>query len=222
MTKLNLFGSMFLLIAFVQEASAFGFWAPRRPSQPTYEDTPRAVTLSAPYVRCYDVNGEEIDSVTTSHSLAPDNSQVSVLFTNFSVEAVSSTVESKSCYTFIPVSVPDKRQLTISLVDYRGSAVLDAGSAAQVASSVTIYDRNNRVTAASSVAYRNFSDTEDFVFNDTRTLTNAACGGRFTIRLRSKLSAWSNSGGIALLTLDSADAHPQARVQINTATRTCR
>lgn len=131
--------------------------------------------------------------------LAPDNSALSILFTDVTVEGSGSA----SCTIDVPLNLPAGMSLGVYRVDYRGFASLAKKDVATLRVDYELGPKGNGRNFKRSV--RGATDT-DFIFTENigaGLMKRVGCG--VDARLRGEVSLSLEGGGEALATLDSGD-----------------
>lgn len=143
---------------------------------------------------------------SASVTLSPDQTQLSILFDQYIVEAGGAkTVDRKSCNIAIPVTVPQGWSISLFQVDYRGFNSLPAGGRATM---------NAEYFFAGSRGLR-YSTTfrgpiaEDYLISDgllAEAIVWSGCGATTNLRVNTSMMVQTNARrDQALSTVDSAD-----------------
>lgn len=145
---------------------------------------------------------------TASAIVSPDQSAISILFDQFTVEAgrdVGRSMDRKACNLSIPVEVPNGFSVSIFQVDYRGYNQVPWGATNTFeAEYFWAGSRGPRLT-------RQFRGpvNDSFTLTDTlmaNTLVWTPCGQSVTLRVNANIRAQSNRRGEQTLgVVDSAD-----------------
>lgn len=143
---------------------------------------------------------------SVSATLSPDNTQLSLLFDAFTVEARGSTrVDRKSCNVAIPVHVPQGYSVSIMEIDYRGYLSLPRGAQATFAAE---YFLAGSAGPRFQETFRGRID-DDYMINNTLEVTGVVwspCGAQAILRTNASMRVMTNSRGEqALATVDSMD-----------------
>ena len=173
---------------------------------------------------------------TVNVTYSPDNSAVSVLFDQFSVESGRSSgkrSDQKECTVDVVLTVPEGQTLGIFNVDYRGFASVDEQTSASFRAQHTLTDaRTGRALDNRSQTSRVFKGPfeDGFILSDTlgdergnigrigdrtknrhipRAGLRSSCGGDVKLNLRMLLNTVSRNGQNAIAFIDSADAARQ-------------
>jgi hypothetical protein len=145
---------------------------------------------------------------SASAVLSPDNSTLSILFDQYTVEAGGVTgrsIDRKSCNLAIPVRVPSGYSISLVAVDYRGYAAIPHGGRGNMQAEYFFAG----VRGPRSV--KNFNGGYNNVYTLTDNLVASAmvwspCGADTTLRVNTSLMAQTNSSfQQALATVDSVD-----------------
>jgi hypothetical protein len=145
---------------------------------------------------------------SASAVLSPDNSELSILFDQYSAEAGNTTgrrIDRKSCNLAIPVIVPQGYSVAILKVDYRGYTAVPSGGKAQFDTEYfwagTRGPHQTRVFTGPS--------SGDYTLTDNllaQTLVWSGCGAEVNLRINSSMLAQSNAKMEETLgTVDSVD-----------------
>ncbi len=144
---------------------------------------------------------------TAAIALSPDQSQLSILFDQYVVEAGGSkTVDRKNCNIAIPIHVPQGYSISVMQIDYRGFLALPSGSRAQLSVNYFLPGAGRGVNS-SKTFYG--PSTSDYLKQDNlglQAIVWSACGADTILRANTSLFAQTNSRREqALATVDSAD-----------------
>jgi hypothetical protein len=156
--------------------------------------------------------------------VSPDESTISVLFSQFQAEAGFSSpsgkqLDRKACSLAIPVIVPQGFQVSIISTDYRGFNLVPAGG------------RNRINTEYFWAGIRGPRFTKDFYGPSSTDFTTsnavavssvvfAPCGASVTLRVNTDITSISNrNGDQTMMTVDSADI--SSALQYKLAWRSC-
>jgi hypothetical protein len=140
-------------------------------------------------------------------ALSPDQTQISLLFDQYVVEAGGSkSFDRKNCNIAVPVHVPQGYSIAVFAIDYRGFAGVPAGGRAQL--NVDYFLANDPRGLHTSKSF--FGPyTSDYVKNDSIAMANLVwtpCGGDTILRANTTMLVMSNSRREqAMATVDSAD-----------------
>lgn len=151
-------------------------------------------------------NGTGCPSGSASVALSPDFKSLSILFSQFMVQAGGTsgrTLERKNCDVAVPVHVPNGLSVSVINIDYRGFHSLPAGSMAQ-------FNAEYFFAGARGPSYSKFfmgPYADNYVLRNS--LTGAAvswspCGQDVNLRATASMFVRS-SRAEALSTVDSAD-----------------
>ncbi len=152
----------------------------------------------------YSGNGCIPGSVSTT--LSPDSKALSILFSEYIVEAVGKNrIARKNCNVAIPIHIPQGLSVSIIQVDYRGYNGLPRGATSQLSSEYFFAGiRGPKVT-------RNFYGEMDEEYTVTDRLAASAvvwsaCGADVNLRVNSAMRVKNGSqGGQSFSTVDSMD-----------------
>ena len=145
---------------------------------------------------------------SASATLSPDQTSLSILFDQFTVEAGGNTqkmVDRKSCNIAIPVHVPQGYSVSLFTVDYRGFNFLPYGARSALNAEYFFAGQAGPRTS------RNFygSLNSNYLFSNqlsTEQLVWSPCGASTNLRINASMMVQSNSSRQqALATVDSAD-----------------
>lgn len=153
-------------------------------------------------------NGTGCPSGSVSASVSPDNSELSILFGSFQVDAGGNsgkTVDRKACNVSIPVQVPQGFSVSMFRIDYRGYHRVPHGASGT-------FDVEYFFAGSTGPAYRKtfigYSDG-NFLLNNRVTAVStvwSACGASVNLRTNTSIAIQTNSiHEQATMTLDSAD-----------------
>jgi hypothetical protein len=140
------------------------------------------------------------DECKAEYVLAPDNSALSILFSDLTVQGSSKTA---TCTIDVPLNLPDGMSLGVYRVDYRGFASLAKKDVATLLVGYQLGPKGNGRTFKRSV--RGATDT-DFTFTENigaGLMKRVGCG--VDARLRGEVTLSLKGSGEALATLDSGD-----------------
>ena len=143
---------------------------------------------------------------TASATLSPDAQQLSILFDQYTVEAMgATTVARKSCNIAIPIHVPNGLSLSIFQVDYRGYNSLPEGASSVLSAEYFFANMQGPKVARTFVG-----EADDDYYVSDKLLAAAvvwsACGQDVNLRINSSMRVKTNSWGEqALSTVDSID-----------------
>jgi hypothetical protein len=151
--------------------------------------------------------GCPIGSVATA--LSPDDTQLSILFDQFVVEAgpaAGTNLARKNCSIAIPVTVPNGYSVSVVGVDYRGFVGLPRGRA--TATFTASYFFADARGVSFSKTYRGGENTNYVLENDLllTAVTWSRCGAQTNLRISSSMMV--NNPEMrqdALATVDSVD-----------------
>lgn len=145
---------------------------------------------------------------SASVTLSPDQTQLSILFDQYIVEAGGSTgkaIDRKSCNIAIPVTVPQGWSISLFQVDYRGFNSLPVGARATM--NAEYFFAGSRGLRYSTM-FRG-PQAEDYMITDSmlaEALVWSACGATTNLRVNSSMMVQTNGRREqALSTVDSAD-----------------
>lgn len=138
--------------------------------------------------------------------LSPDQTELSILFDSFMVEASGrTTVDRKSCNLAIPVHVPQGYSVSIINVDYRGFNSLPQGARSSLTAEYFFAGGRGPRTVRNFVGELN----SDYLVNDrlqATALVWSRCGESVTLRVNASMMVQTNRrGDQALASVDSAD-----------------
>lgn len=160
------------------------------------------VTLAAPsvmadslYLGTPSYGGPGCPQGTASVNLSPDQSQISILFDQYTLAAggfTGKTMDRKSCNVAIPVHIPQGYSISIFQVDYRGFNALPAGGSSQFRVEYFLAGMKGPTYT------RNFSSMNngDFTISNTiaaEALIWSACGKDVILRTNSAMAVRTNS-----------------------------
>ncbi len=145
---------------------------------------------------------------SASVTMSPDQTQLSILFDQYMVEAGGSTgktLDRKSCNIAIPVTVPQGWSISLFQVDYRGFNSLPAGARSQMnAEYFFAGSRGLRYTST----FRG-PQAQDYMVSDAmlaEAVVWSACGAQTNLRVNTSILVQTNARREqALATVDSAD-----------------
>jgi hypothetical protein len=145
---------------------------------------------------------------SASAVLSPDETELSILFDSYQVEAgreVGKRMDRKSCNLAVPILVPHGYSITLIKVDYRGYVSAPSGGFARLESEYFFAgQRGPRFSRTFNGTYENdYTVTDNLV---ATALVYSACGARDNLRINSSLMTQTNRrGDQAYATLDSVD-----------------
>ncbi len=153
-------------------------------------------------------NGSGCPTGTASVTLSPDETELSILFNQYSAESGGFTgrrVDQKSCNLAIPVHVPQGFSVSIFKVDYRGFISVPSGGLARLSAEYFFAGgRGPRITRTFNGSY-----TSDYTVTDrlqATALVWSACGDSVNLRVNSSMMTQTNrNGDQAFATVDSVD-----------------
>jgi hypothetical protein len=134
--------------------------------------------------------GSGCQNGTMDFVLSPDGSELSVLFDNFIVEAGNGTrVDTKTCSTTIPISIPLGHSLTITQADYRGFNSLPKGAFSQLQ---TQYQFLGQPVKNEKRAKPFVGPISDEFFDSNQERAKSPCGGRVVLSVDTVLTVTTN------------------------------
>lgn len=144
---------------------------------------------------------------TAAVALSPDNSQLSILFDQYVVEAGGAkTIDRKNCNIAIPIHVPQGYSVSVMKIDYRGFLALPSGARAQLSVNYFLPGSGRGVNSTKTFYG---PSTSDYLKQDNlglEAIVWSACGADTILRANTSLHAQTNSRREqALATVDSAD-----------------
>ncbi len=143
---------------------------------------------------------------SASVTLSPDQTQLSILFDQYIVEAGGAkTIDRKSCNIAIPVTVPQGWSISLFQVDYRGFNSLPAGARAVM--NAEYFFAGSRGLRYSTSFYG--PQAQDYLIQDgllAEAIVWSGCGATTNLRVNTSMMVQTNrSREQALSTVDSAD-----------------
>jgi hypothetical protein len=145
---------------------------------------------------------------TASVSLSPDETELSILFDQYSTEAGGVTgkmIDRKSCNISVPVAVPQGYSVAIFQVDYRGFIAVPAGGLSDF--TAEYFWAGSRGPTVRRTFYG--PQNQNFTLGDkliASTLVWSACGDSVNLRVNTSLRTQTNRNyEQAIGMVDSAD-----------------
>ena len=148
-------------------------------------------------------NGTGCPNGSASVALSPDHKSLSILFSQFMVQASGRNVDRKNCSLAVPVHVPQGLSVSVINVDYRGFNSLTAGSMAQFNASYFFAGTVGPTYARTFTGPQN----ANYVLRNTlvaSAITWSPCGRDVNLRADTSMFVKAN-GPTVFSTVDSAD-----------------
>lgn len=151
-------------------------------------------------------NGTGCPMGSASVALSPDHKSLSILFSQFMVEAGGNTgrsLDRKNCDIAVPVHVPNGLSVSVINIDYRGFNSLPAGTMSQF--NAEYFFAGTRGPAYAKTFYG--PTTQNYVLRNNliaSAVTWSPCGRDVNLRANTSMFVRSSSQS-AFSTVDSAD-----------------
>lgn len=150
-------------------------------------------------------NGTGCPNGSASVALSPDHKSLSILFSQFMVQASGNNVDRKNCDIAVPVHVPQGLSVSVIQVDYRGFNSLPAGAMSQFNASYFFAGTTGPSYAKTFYGAQN----ANYLLRNNliaSAITWSPCGRDVNLRANTSMFVKAN-GATAFSTVDSADLH---------------
>ncbi len=153
----------------------------------------------------------------TESVVTEDRMTASFLFSKFAVETGKSIhrfFEARWCEIRIPLTVSPGYKIQVQGLDYRGfKSMALHGDRTAALFETQILSRGVLKSSGLNLVTENGPFRDEFFYEPTKKVTSFACGGAMELRVRTQVSAFSNScraGSMSGIEIDSIDFTSQA------------